>query len=480
MSTKLLSIGFVCNTFNSAVAQSIQFDLLIDGVSQGGTAGLVVCAGSAGGVDNWPANFTFLTDTLTAGSHVFKIQWKVSGGTGTARSSSVVPTILSIVELTTTAGAGNLVLLSETILSADAASVSITGISSLYRHLKIIIRARTTEAVAASNIKLNLNNDTGANYDYESLVVSNVTAAAGTAAAQTFAGAGNFPGTSSARTTQIGMSEIDIPYYTDTTFEKIFSVRNYDITTNPGSANNYVVESAGLWRSTAAINRIDLTASSGNIKAGSIVCLYGISAVLGGSFNNLLNFTRTPPVDAGFSWVNQGTASVVDTSGLGIYLKAPAAASDNFRLRVKNNPFTKFTIIACFIANKPAADFSGVGMVWRQSSDGKIITFGFVHGATTGKEGIQIGKYTSVTTFSAEYTKIPITFGSAPFFMKISDDGTNRICSFSSDGTNYYAIHTVGRTDFLTADQIGFYANANNASFDTAVTLLSWQEIQIP
>ncbi len=168
-------------------------------------------------------------------------------------------------------------LISENLLLADAASVSFTNIPQNFRHLKIIIRARTTQAVAASNLNLQFNSDTAANYDYQqNATTSTNTTGGGTAAAQTSAPVGNFPGTSSTRTTQVGMAEVTIPHYGDATFEKIGSSVNWDINTNPTSANNYVVSSGFLWRSTSPITRIDVVAPSGSIKAGSIISVYGI------------------------------------------------------------------------------------------------------------------------------------------------------------------------------------------------------------
>jgi hypothetical protein len=44
----------------------------------------------------------------------------------------------------------------------------------------------------------------------------------------------------------------------------------------------------------------------------------------------------------------------------------------------------------------------------------------------------------------------------------------------SADGQHFMAIHTVGRTDFLTADEVGIVVNSQNATFAAAGTLLSW------
>ncbi len=189
-------------------------------------------------------------------------------------------------------------------------------------------------------------------------------------------------------------------------------------------------------------------------------------------------FTIIPPVSSSFAWINQGGASISTT--LGVHLIAPASAGDNFRIRKKAKPYTKFQITACMIARKPPVNFSGVGLVYRQSSDGKIVTLNYCFGGTTGFNGLQGFKYSSVTVGVAAYFAWPMDMGSAPFFLRIADDGTNRISSFSTDGTNFVVLHTVGRTDYLTCDEVGFFANSCQGTYDTAVTLLSWEEVSLP
>jgi hypothetical protein len=42
---------------------------------------------------------TFITAALTAASHTFAVQWRVSAGTGTFYASATSPAIISAVEL---------------------------------------------------------------------------------------------------------------------------------------------------------------------------------------------------------------------------------------------------------------------------------------------------------------------------------------------------------------------------------------------
>lgn len=76
----------------------IYYDLDIDGSRQGGTTGLVDINIPANNFEE-PANFSFVTDVLSAASHTFKIQWRTSGGTATTFASTTSPAMLSVVEM---------------------------------------------------------------------------------------------------------------------------------------------------------------------------------------------------------------------------------------------------------------------------------------------------------------------------------------------------------------------------------------------
>ena len=189
-------------------------------------------------------------------------------------------------------------------------------------------------------------------------------------------------------------------------------------------------------------------------------------------------FPFTVPVDGDFSWVNQGGASVDTTNG-GIHLIAPAGAGENVRARVKAAPATPYTITAAFLQMRPEVDFAACGLLFRQSSDGKLVTGALIWDSTltgSGDSAIRAVKYTNPTTFSANYTNtLPVSPGNL-VFIRIADDGVNRITSYSADGQHWTTVHSVGRTDFLTADQVGFFCNANQATWPVAMTLLSWKQ----
>ena len=90
-------ITCIANVKNSA-ANNTQLDVDLDGGRLGQDYGLSL--GGGGANFNFPISFSIDTAVLSAGSHTFKLQWRVDGGTGTIyASTSISPVIFSVVEL---------------------------------------------------------------------------------------------------------------------------------------------------------------------------------------------------------------------------------------------------------------------------------------------------------------------------------------------------------------------------------------------
>jgi hypothetical protein len=200
-------------------------------------------------------------------------------------------------------------------------------------------------------------------------------------------------------------------------------------------------------------------------------------------------FPMTPIVDASYSWVNQGSATIDITHG-GEILSVPAGAgSDALRLRVKSIPAAPYTVtVACIPLFPFPSNFNACGIALRDSGSSKIITFGLSSDSTqwATSQVLSIIKWTNATTFSAFYTPTPTVAASyaalTPYqmgpclWLRIRDDNTNRVLSISSDGETFHQLHTVGRTDFITPDQIGFFVNQQNATYGVKLNVLSWTE----
>lgn len=196
----------------------------------------------------------------------------------------------------------------------------------------------------------------------------------------------------------------------------------------------------------------------------------------GSSSINAFYPTFTTPVDGDFAWINQGGAAVTVNANGGIHLRAPANSGHSIRLRKKAAPATPYTITAAFIVALPSFDFCGAGLAFRQSSDGKIITMQITAGNGFADMLLECSDYTNATTFSASNATLAFFSTSSLIWLRIADNGTDRIVSWSMDGYNFEQLLSEGRTTFLTADEIGFFSDAASASAPVSSTLLSWAQ----
>jgi hypothetical protein len=179
----------------------------------------------------------------------------------------------------------------------------------------------------------------------------------------------------------------------------------------------------------------------------------------GGGFGATL---VAPPLISTFAWVNQGSDTASDETGqLAIY---GVAGDTQVRGLFKATPATPWILKMAFVpAFQSSSTFAG-GPIYRQSSDGKLLTAWFTSGQ------INLSNFTSPSVFSSTLLTWSPVVVPALIWMKLQDDGTNRITSWSPDGLHWTVVHTVGRTSFMTADQVGI-AVASSA----IVSVYSWE-----
>jgi hypothetical protein len=116
-------------------------------------------------------------------------------------------------------------------------------------------------------------------------------------------------------------------------------------------------------------------------------------------------------------------------------------------------------------------DFAATGIGWRQSADGKIVFFT----ANSKEMNLGVAKWSSPTAWAATYMTFELKGWRGLLWLRITDDNTNRKCWLSVDKYHWVEIHSVGRTDYITADQVCFIVNAGQATYDNTATLVSWE-----
>jgi len=181
----------------------------------------------------------------------------------------------------------------------------------------------------------------------------------------------------------------------------------------------------------------------------------------------------TPPIDANFSWRNQGGASVV-TGDYGITMIIPSTSNIHSREIVA--PSTPYTITAGFTyaTTTPSGGGSIFGLGWANNAAGSYALLE-VQQLFNAQAILTSSKWTSGSVFSAHYLTNDFYFRGPIVWMQASDDGANRIVRFSADGVNFITYHSVARTDFLTPDRVVWAGNASSAS-NALLNLVSWKQ----
>ncbi len=175
------------------------------------------------------------------------------------------------------------------------------------------------------------------------------------------------------------------------------------------------------------------------------------------------------PDDTGYSWDDQNASVLTTTKDM-----LTMFPENNASFRYKAAPSTPYSIVACAIFNGNGDHLLDFHFGFRQSSDGKLHTLSVRMAA--GVLSVNSWKWTSSTVFLTQYKGNNLTWTQGGLlFLKIADDGTNRICSISGDGVNFTPFHTVGRTDFLTANQICWGTGSDTGSTGDSVSLIHWR-----
>jgi len=233
------------------------------GISGGGTSGTVTVTNSMateiaakGDLIVGTGSATF--DNLTAGTN---------GQTLVADSAEATGLKWA------TASSGAVTQISQTVLTSAQTAITFSSIVATYTNLRISIFTRGTAGTNAA-ILLRFNNDSGSNYDRQSISGVGTSAYASEGFAQTSIFGGTMGANGSG--TQ-GGGTIFIPGYAVTAFDKIAVNSTYGKWGTSSGSQAYTAQ-CGSWRNTTAINRIDLTMDSGaQWETGSVVTLYGES-----------------------------------------------------------------------------------------------------------------------------------------------------------------------------------------------------------
>lgn len=158
--------------------------------------------------------------------------------------------------------------IASTTLGSAASSITFSSIASTYTDLIVVVQG--TYSTSDDLICLRYNNDTGSNYSSTNMYGNGTSAQAYRASNATSIQAGWYPNPGGASVVSNMVSHI-FNYSNTTTYKT--NISRGDTSNVQGTAAR-----VGLWRSTAAVNRIDLIMLAGNLQSGTTATIYGIKA----------------------------------------------------------------------------------------------------------------------------------------------------------------------------------------------------------
>jgi len=180
--------------------------------------------------------------------------------------------------------------------------------------------------------------------------------------------------------------------------------------------------------------------------------------------------TLVSPNNTGWTGMNSGTGTTDAFGGLSILLSEASGGSDNARGLIQGitggatGGVWQYDV--GIVVPTPLVNFLGGGLILYDSVSGRLYTFGphFQGGNISVQEW---GSFTSVAQANA--SSVDIEGGIV--FLRVKNDGTNYIFSYSYDNVNYAQLWHVGITTYLTdtARYIGFGGDFNNSAMDTSV-----------
>jgi hypothetical protein len=166
-----------------------------------------------------------------------------------------------------------------TVGAGGTSTITFSSIPATYQHLQLRWIARTNRATFGfDDLRITFNNDSSALYTYHQLWGDGGGANAAADVNQTFGLMFNTAGTGTSGTWWAAAVSDVLDYANTNKFKTVRTLNGVDLNGNSvGGLNGRVNLGSNLWRSTTAINRIDLVSnSSSNFQQHSHFALYGI------------------------------------------------------------------------------------------------------------------------------------------------------------------------------------------------------------
>lgn len=153
-------------------------------------------------------------------------------------------------------------------------------------------------------------------------------------------------------------------------------------------------------------------------------------------------YKLTLPIDANFSWVNQGSATYSVTNSIPQMVITSTGGADNMNMRVRTlaNPITVTAALACTSSTGAGANMYGIGV--RNSSTGNLASLGaYFQGGSAPYMKVHHGTATSLTSIYAGTGQYG-WFSNGLIWLRIVSTSTQLTYFYSIDGVNWIQAYT--------------------------------------
>lgn len=176
-----------------------------------------------------------------------------------------------------------------------------------------------------------------------------------------------------------------------------------------------------------------------------------------------------------FTWVNQGTATVIDDSWGGITMTCNTLSGDNMRILKRSAPsgawkLTSHITFGPGYNNGGGASSSFASICVRESDTGKLAVIELRIGGL-----VRVRRYASASSFNSEQANMDFTSDRA--WLQIEDDTSNLYFRISMDGINWFEMASYGRTAYMSSagpDEVGFLVNSSGGGLEQPTHFQAW------
>ncbi len=186
-----------------------------------------------------------------------------------------------------------------------------------------------------------------------------------------------------------------------------------------------------------------------------------------GAFFNGANLV-TPPVNTGWSWINQGAATITARND-GFLMESPGVSGTQQRWYVTTNAISPATFT--YTAGFQMWPITSIGCCW---GSGILIRDSALSRATTmfvyrdgNNFNIAVARWTSPTTLSLLPAVSNLGAPPANMFFRVVDTGISYLWQYSYNNVFYNTYYTDDKAFIVTADQVGLVGSTENSAQST-------------